>query len=313
MIHGCTDRPPRFPRIAKIRLGVMKAGNNGDHPEDCDHFVLTDCPEVAEVYGQQPKELVAMFPSNDVEAIFPTRLEAWRSSRNTGPGGEQKPTLFCGGDGKTADRVWCGDAQRDSQGWEALEDLAERDRPARGERFTMPCPYRNCHFYTRNPRACKEVGRLNFVLPQVSWRGTYQIETSGLHGFGNLLDFIHWMRGIYGGEIAWQPFLLKRVPQTVHPPGGRGAVIKYVLSAELPAEPPINLLLPPAAQRLIERRDIVADAPRDLLPASTPDPLPDAEPDVPESAPVPAEPVEPPLPDAEPVDRWFEPDDDRPL
>lgn len=271
MLKRWSEQRRRLPRVAKIRLGVKKQGpSGGDYPSDTDHFVLTDCPEVAEVYGQTPKELVACFPSNELEVVFPMRREAWKASKAKGPGGEQKSVLFCSSDGETADRIWLGTDEKgkafDPQGAEIVGAMQESDRPEQGERFLMACPDAECPLAEQ--KKCKEVGRLNIVLPQVSWRGIYQIETSSANGFGNLLGFIEWMQQIYGGEIAWRPFLLKRVPKTVYPPGAKGGSIKYVLYAELPAKPVTNLILPPAAQvlGLLGAGAPMADRPPDLFP-----------------------------------------------
>lgn len=270
MIKGVTDRPRNFfPRIAKIRLGVKRTGQGGsEYPSDTDYFVLTDAPEVAKVYGDKPKRLVAMFPSNDQEEIFPTRLEAWKSSK----GGKSK--LFCNSDGETASRIYVGD--RDVQGHAIVKTMPEDERPDVGELFTMPCPHEECPFFDN--RSCRRVGRLNIVLPEVTLTGTYQIETSSMWGFGNILDMIEWIRkmtrwsGMPLGDFAWKvPFELTRRPQQMTPPGMEGkTVIKHVLALSVIDDDArlaeLNLKVPAWIK---ERKLLVekaTDRPEDLFP-----------------------------------------------
>ena len=53
----------RLPRLGKIRLGIKKDAEGTTYPEPTDYFV---CPEeVKKVFGEKPRELRIMFPTND--------------------------------------------------------------------------------------------------------------------------------------------------------------------------------------------------------------------------------------------------------
>lgn len=274
MIRGLTDNQLTFfPRLAKIRLGVKRQGQKGEEfPADVDHFVLSDCQEVAKVYGDKPKSIICMFPSDDPESNFPTRLEAWRGGGKNQPDSKpQKNVLFCSSDGETALRLYVGD--RDVQGHNFVKSLpADEDKPDINEIFKMPCPYRSCPYYEN--RNCKEVGRLNIILPQVTWAGVYQIETSSLWAFGNILDTIRWMQTIYNGDIKLKPFELSRKPVTMNADGRM--VIKHVLNMRIIDHHNMPEILPPPFMSKATFFEIKKDLPEDLFPPAAQQGLPPA-------------------------------------
>jgi recombination directionality factor gp3-like protein len=216
-----------FPRLGKIRLGVKRQGQGGsEFPQDVDYFVIEELPEVQKVYGQTPKEIVVLFPSNSQQEIFPMRLEAWRASKTKGPDGKPKSKLWCNStDGEVATRIYVGD--KDAQGHAVVMRMPEDERPDPGEIFTMPCPNEECPHYQNS--ACKGVARLNVVLPEVSISGIYQIETGSQFGRGNILDMLNWTRNMTGGQFAWKvPFLLTREATNVTHDGK--SFVKYMLT-----------------------------------------------------------------------------------
>jgi len=216
-----------FPRLGKIRLGVKRQGQGGsEFPTDVDYFVVKELPEIQKVYGETPKELVVLFPSNEQQEIFPMRLEAWKASRTKGPDGKPKSKLWCNStDGEIATRIYVG--EKDAQGHHQVMKMAEDERPDAGENFIMPCPNEECPHYMNN--ACKGVGRLNVVLPEVSISGIYQIETGSQFGRGNILDMLGWVRQMTNGQFAWRvPFELSRQPQNVTHDGK--TFVKFMLT-----------------------------------------------------------------------------------
>ena len=97
----------RLPRLGKIRLGVKvkkrdkdKRCNHPDtetcwyctYPKDVDYFVVP--PEVAEKYGENPKELDVLIPCEDQSMFFPQALKCYRSNK-----------LWCKGNGQEATRI----------------------------------------------------------------------------------------------------------------------------------------------------------------------------------------------------------------
>ncbi len=111
----------RLPRLGKIRLGIKRLAKSGkEQPAEVDYFVVP--PEVAKVYGERPKELLIMFPVEDVTQIFPQAYK-WYGA---GAG------LKCKGDGETAIRRWA----------EAEESLRQRlgETHDDNELVEIPCP-----------------------------------------------------------------------------------------------------------------------------------------------------------------------------
>lgn len=231
MIYGVTDKPRFFPRVGKIRLGVRDSTKG--YPKDTDHFVVTELPEVVAVYGKAPKKLIIAFPSNDIEQVFPTRLEHWKARKSREGDATARSVLFCSSDGRTATRLYIG-AERDAQGHAAVMQMPAEERPDPMEMFQMACPHEDCPYFEE--RQCKRVGRLTFVLPEVGFAGVYQVETSSMYGFGNILDTLAWVRALTephvpGGRLMGAFFELTREPQSMTIPDSGGKVtIKHVLN-----------------------------------------------------------------------------------
>lgn len=66
----------RLPRLGKIRLGVQEHTAEGKpFPKEVAWFVVPD--ELKLKYGERPTALPIMFPTDDVEALLPTRYERY--------------------------------------------------------------------------------------------------------------------------------------------------------------------------------------------------------------------------------------------
>ena len=118
--------------------------------------------------------------------------------------------------------------------------MPETKRPVAGQRFEMACPYHECPVF--QDRSCVELARLNFVLPQVTWRGTFQIETKSYWAFVGVGQFFAYLRLVNGGRLRGIPFELSRRQQMCNVEGR--AVVKYVLQLEIPQTPPKMLPAP---------------------------------------------------------------------
>src|SRR6266545_5331672 len=126
MIHGLSNKR-RVPRLGRIKLGILiQEPGRKPYPRSVDYFVCP--PEVQKLYGEQPRELPVMFPSDDPEAIFPQSLKMYRSAG-----------LWCAGDARTAKR------------WDDKGRLVER-----------PCP---CEYLESGE--CGPVATLNMLLVDV--------------------------------------------------------------------------------------------------------------------------------------------------
>lgn len=83
-------RPRRLQRLGIIRLGIkVKAASGYEYPKATDYFVLTDAPDIAEVYGDKPRELDVLFPFPDIPRNFDAAYTVWGGG-----------VLICRGDGE---------------------------------------------------------------------------------------------------------------------------------------------------------------------------------------------------------------------
>ena len=200
-IKGISDIR-RLPRVGKIRLGERATSAKGSqYPRAVDYFVVreddaTSAAAVAafrQVYGDRPRELRIMFPTNDEESFFPQ----WYKSYKAGVG------LWCRGDGEVAQRV------------------------ENGQLVEVPCP---CDLLKQG--LCKRIGNLQFLLPDVPIIGVWQLDTSSFHSMVNLNSTIEMIKGMTGGRIAGIPLTLRLRPQEVAPDGRKKTVYVLELALE---------------------------------------------------------------------------------
>jgi len=182
-IKGLSDQL-RLPRLGKIRLGekvekVTKQGKKVEYPRSLDYFVVPE--EVKKVYGDKPRQLDIMFPTNDEEAIFPQYYKRYGSQKG----------LICKGDGKQAVEI-----------------------TDNGEMTEIDCLGKNCpHFQNGD---CKIVGNLHVLLWKVPGLGVYQIDTSSTNSILNINNGLLMIKGMFG-RIMWIPLILKVEMQEAHP------------------------------------------------------------------------------------------------
>lgn len=188
----------RFPRLGKIRLGEKRLSPKGaEYPKAVDYFVVKEdeaTPASAvkafrSVYGDKPRALRIMFPSNDPESFFPQWYKCYRASIG----------LYCMGDGETATR-----------------------RQDDGTMAEVPCP---CPLLDSGE--CRQMGHLMFFLPDVPGLGVWQLDTSSYHSIVNINSGVAMIKAITGGRIAMIPLTLRLVPREVSPDGKKKVV--YVL------------------------------------------------------------------------------------
>ena len=88
-IKGLTEQQ-RLPRLGKIRLGLKVSDDRNLYPRPVNYFV---CPDVVkEVYGDRPKELCVLFPSEEADDWAAQFYHCYSASRG----------LVCKGDGEKA-------------------------------------------------------------------------------------------------------------------------------------------------------------------------------------------------------------------
>jgi len=170
-----------MPRSGKIHLGYKDPKKNGA-PTATDHFVVP--PEVAKVYGDNPKELKGKIPVEDEEYWASQYYRAYSQTRG----------LVCRGDGETCRRMI--DTKTGEMANRNTKTVVWREAPCTGQE----CPY-----YKK--KQCREVMNLQFLLPDVPGLGVWQIDTSSPNSIRNINSFAELMRGVCG-RIRMLPLIL---------------------------------------------------------------------------------------------------------
>lgn len=238
-IKGVSD-VVRLPRLGKIRLGIKKETDTGtSYPSPTDHFVCPD--EVKKVFGEKPKELRVMFPTEDDSQWATQYLKCYSASRG----------LICRGDGETAI------ARVDLR----TGEIATRDA-INTELKEIGCEPDSCPYYQRGQ--CRRVMNLQFLLPDCPGFGVYQLNTSSFHSIVNINSAIKLIRGICQ-RVSMMPLSLKLVEQEVQPEGKRKTVHVLTLTAPYTlADIQKYAQVPPGQVLILPPPD--TEAPEDLFP-----------------------------------------------
>jgi len=213
-IKGLTDRPPRLPRIGKIHLGVKvttkKDGTPcAPYPRATNYFVFDpkhpQYDELVKTYGDKPAELRILLPIED-EAKFASQFYRLYSMTRG---------LVCKGDGEEALRMI--DSATGSVAVRDTKDVAMKP---------IPCQGRDCPDY--GPRACGEVMNLQFILPEVSGFGVWQIDTGSINSIINVNSALELVRGVYG-RVSMVPLILALEPkEVVNPDDGKKKTVRVL-------------------------------------------------------------------------------------
>jgi hypothetical protein len=236
-VKDIQTRGPRLSRIGIIRLGVKKVSGSGkEYPADVDHFVLTDAPDIAAAYGDQPRELLIYLPFDDVDENFPAHHELWSA---TG--------CLCRGDGeRIVDRL--EGATRVIRGGEVISSFVEQDGSNYGVGDVVGCPglNRSPDFYPRCVD-CRPRGMLIVMVrdPQrptqlVNDRlGYYQISTHSYYNIQNLSGQLAYAANLaadMGRGLRGIPMVLRRREQEItytdSKSNSRKTVKKWLLDLE---------------------------------------------------------------------------------
>ena len=238
-IKGVSDIV-RLPRLGKIRLGIKKETDTGiNYPLPTDYFV---CPEeVKKVFGEKPKKLHIMFPTDDETQWASQYLRCYSEAGN----------LICRGDGETA---------------VAKVETINREAGSKGETISklleMPCNPDRCPCYRQG--YCHRVMNLQFLLPDCPGFGVYQLDTSSFYSIVNINSSLELIRGVCG-RLTMIPLSLKLVEQEVMVEGKKKPVwvLSLTTSCSL-AEIQRYAQTPPGQVLLLPTPD--SEAPDDLFP-----------------------------------------------
>ncbi len=193
-IKGLTEpERRRLPRIGKIHLGIMAETAKGiKYPKATDYFVypkeeasggeLVD--ELVDKFGEQPKELRVIFPLEDEERIASQYYRCYSKTRG----------LICKGDGEKSTRMV--DTQSGL--------MADRDSK-KVEMKEMICDGRKCPDYEQGK--CREMMMLQFMLPEISGLGIWQIDTGSINSIRNVNASLDMVRAVYN-RISMVPLVL---------------------------------------------------------------------------------------------------------
>lgn len=198
-IKSLTTRQARFPLLGKIRKGGEKTGNTPG--KDLDYFrVDSDIDGISErfneIYGKEPKYLDCLLPFAKTEQVFPCWMEEW---------------------GRTGLITRCD---------EENQVVYEKN----GKMIaTNPIPCKRQNGGTCN---CKQVGRLNIVLPKLGEMGYFEVET---HSKWDIIGLTEQLLAVEtsAGSLMGIPFLLERSPRELAyplPNGKRGRKVYNLLS-----------------------------------------------------------------------------------
>lgn len=202
-IHSIVAKP-RLPILGKIRLGIRKESAKGSlYPVEVEHFVLTDAPGVAEVYGEDPKELDVFFPADDIDAVLPTWYKAYGAGKKDSQGNLIGGKINCMGEGPIVQEI---DGEIVESPGNA-QHFAARD-PVTKVVPMRPCMGQKCPDYIA--KKCKQTMKVVVILPTVSLYGAFQIDTTSWHSIRSFHDLINHIKNLNGGSIKYVPLKIVR-------------------------------------------------------------------------------------------------------
>ena len=227
----------RLPRLGKVRLGIMKENDEGvSYPSPTDYFVCPD--EVRKVFGEKPKELSVMFPTENSEQWASQYLRCYSASRG----------LICRGDGEMAVA-------------RLVARTGETIIPTGLEEVS--CNPNNCSYYKLGQ--CRRVMNLQFLLPDCPGFGVYQLDTTSFHSMKNINSALTFIRGVCQ-RVSMIPLSLQLVEQEVQPEGWcKTAHVLNLTCTHSLAEIQRYAQIPPGQALLLPPPD--SEAPDDLFSA----------------------------------------------
>ena len=210
-IKSLTTRQARFPLLGKIRKGGEKKENpkrpgtliSGD---DLEHFrVDSDIQGINEkftaIYGKEPKQLDCLLPFPYTDQVFPCWMEEWGATGLVSRCDEERQVIY----------------------QQAGKMIATNPIPCKRQQ-NPDGSYSGCK--------CKQVGRLQVVLPKLGELGYFEVET---HSKWDIIGLTEQLLAIEtsAGSLIGIPFLLERGTRELSyplPDGKRGRKTFSLLS-----------------------------------------------------------------------------------
>ena len=258
-------RPRRLVRSGKIRLGhketKTKKRRDGttyevEYPVQDDHFVLTDAPEIAKVYGNEPRELDVVLPFPDISRNFDAFYEVWAGG-----------VLVCKGDGeyilyaapfKVEEKSGRTRVHNDSGDTLVSDGQAQIAFEWNGQEFKpgdlVPCPGAAQDLYP-HCTACRRSALLKVMMakPELIRLGYYQLATSSGRNYDTILGTLELISGDGRRPVNGIPFKLRLAEEatTYIEKGKRKATKKWFVQLE-PDPTLVRALYQQKAQALLE-------------------------------------------------------------
>ena len=211
-IKSLTTRQARFPLLGKIRKGGEKKENpkrpgtliSGD---DLEHFRIdSDIEGINEkftaIYGKEPKQLDCLLPFPYTDQVFPCWMEEWGATGLVSRCDEEKQVIY----------------------QQAGKMIATNPIPCKKLLQNPDGSYQECK--------CKQVGRLQIVLPKLGELGYFEVET---HSKWDIIGITEQLLAIEtsASSLIGIPFLLERGSRELSyplPDGKRGRKTFNLLS-----------------------------------------------------------------------------------
>ena len=210
-------RPRRLVRLGVIRLGMKKTSSKGvEYPVQAEHFVLTDAPEIAAVYGEKPRELDVILPFPDVARNFDAAYTVWAGG-----------VLVCRGDGEYVDYATPHEIVPRKDGKISVHNapgdtlvsggVAQVAFDWNSQHFDpgdhVPCSGADADLYP-HCRACKVSAILKVMMarPDLFRLGYYQVATGSGRNYDTILGTLELIRE-QAGRVNGIPFKLRLVQE----------------------------------------------------------------------------------------------------
>lgn len=193
------------PILGTIRLGIRQEAKSGSkYPKTVPHFVLTDAPDVARVYGDDPKEIDIIFISEDIEMNIPTWLMWFGAGVRDKDGNMKGGKLLCKGNGP------------DVEGRPGSAQFYSKRDPKTGDIPSRPCHGEQCPDWLdkNGARQCKPAMKVLCVLPLVSPYGVYEINTNSWNSIRSFHEQLSWIKTLKG-NISLLPFKIVREEENI--------------------------------------------------------------------------------------------------
>lgn len=200
-IKGLTNTVASFPRIGKLRKGAAKPESGPGKDLPYFRFDSTDSKAVKDfeaAYGKQPTSINILFPHPTVESNFQTAMEAY------GAGGIER----------RCDR----------------ETISGQRVKGKFSYCRAECNYPQC--------GCKEVGRLQLIIPELKRFAYVTAETHSINDIVNLTQQLQAIQMTFG-RLNGVPLILRRKPEQISVPmkgDNRTRKEMWMLSVEVSPE-----------------------------------------------------------------------------